>query len=37
MTLKPVLIIGGIGTAAANLNAFFPRYTVENVQKRELV
>ena len=36
-TIKPVLIIGGIGTAAANLNAFFPRFTVENVQKLEFV
>jgi hypothetical protein len=36
-TIKPVLIIGGIGTALANLNAFFPRFTVENVQKREFV
>ena len=36
-TIKPVLIIGGIGTALANLNAFFPRFTVENVQKLEFV
>ena len=31
-TLKPVLIIGGLGTAAAGVNAFFPRFAVENVQ-----
>ncbi len=36
-TIKPFLIIGGIGTAAAGLNAFFPRFTVENVQKLEFV
>jgi hypothetical protein len=36
-TIKPVFIIGGIGTALANVNAFFPRLTVENVQKREFV
>ena len=32
-TIKPVLIIGGLGTAAAGVNAFFPRFAVENVQK----
>ena len=37
MTLNPVLIIGGIGTAAGNLNVFIPRFTVENVQNREFV
>ena len=36
-TSKLVFIIGGIGTALANLNAFFPRFTVENVQKLEFV
>lgn len=36
-TLKPVLIIGGIGTAAAGLNAFFPRFAVENVQNLEFI
>jgi len=36
-TIKPVLIIGGLGTAAANLDAFFPRFAVENVQKMEFV
>ena len=29
--LKPVLIIGGLGTAACNLYAFFPRFAVANV------
>ena len=33
VTIKPVLIIGGLGTAAAGLDAFFPRFAVENVQK----
>ena len=37
VTIKPVLIIGGIGTALAGLNAFFPRFAVENVQKLEWV
>ena len=32
-TIKPVLIIGGLGTAAAGVDAFFPRFAVENVQK----
>ncbi len=36
-TLKPVLIIGGLGTAAAGVNAFFPRFAVENVQSLEFV
>ncbi len=36
-TLKPVLIIGGLGTAAAGVNAFFPRFAVENVQNLEFV
>ncbi len=30
-TLKPVLIIGGLGTAAAFLYAFFPQFAVENI------
>lgn len=29
--LKPVLIIGGLGTAAAGLYAFWPQFAVENV------
>ena len=37
VTIKPVLIIGGIGTALAGLDAFFPRFAVENVQKLEWV
>jgi len=37
VTIKPVLIIGGIGTALAGLNAFFPRFAVENVQNLEWV
>ncbi len=36
-TLKPVLLIGGLGTAAAGVNAFFPRFAVENVQNLEFV
>ncbi|MGB5718436.1 MAG: hypothetical protein WBN81_15250 [Gammaproteobacteria bacterium] len=36
-TIKPVFIIGGIGTAFANLVAFFHRFAVENVQKLEFV
>ncbi len=37
VTIKPVLFIGGIGTALAGLDAFFPRFAVENVQKLEWV
>jgi hypothetical protein len=37
VTIKPVLIIGGIGTALAGLDAFFPRFAVENVQKLDWV
>ncbi len=37
VTIKPVLIIGGAGTALAGLNAFFPRFAVENVQNLEWV
>ena len=36
-TLKPVLIIGGAGTALAGVDAFLPRYAVENVQKLEFI
>ena len=36
-TIKPVLIIGGLGTAAAGMNAFFPRFAVENVQKMTFI
>lgn len=36
-TFKPVFIIGGIGTAAAGLYAFWPQFAVENVAKLEFV
>ena len=36
-TLKPVLIIGGLGTALAGVDAFAPRFAVENVQNLEFV
>ena len=36
-TLKPVLIIGGAGTALAGLDAFSPRFAVENIQNMEFV
>ena len=32
LTIKPVLIIGGVGTALAGANAFFPQWAVENIQ-----
>ena len=34
-TIKPLLIIGGAGTALAGVNAFFPVFAVENVQGLE--
>ena len=34
-TTKPVLIVGGLGTALAGLNAFLPRFAVENLQQME--
>ena len=37
LTIKPVLIIGGAGTALAGLNAFFPRFAVERVQELEFI
>ncbi len=37
VTLKPVLIIGGIGTALAGVNAFLPQFAVANVQNLEWV
>ncbi len=37
VTIKPVLIIGGIGTALAGLNAFLPRFAVESVQNLDWV
>ena len=36
-TTKPVLVVGGVGTALAGLNAFLPRFSVENVQQMEWV
>jgi hypothetical protein len=36
-TIKPVLIIGGLGTAAAFLYAFIPRYAVANIAKLDWV
>ena len=36
-TVKPVLIIGGLGTAAAGLYAFFPQFTVKNIAQLEFV
>ena len=32
ITIKPVLILGGLGTALAGANAFLPRFAVENIQ-----
>ena len=36
-TIKPVLIIGGLGTAAAGVNAFLPRFAGENVQQMDFI
>jgi len=36
-TLKPVLVIGGAGTALAGVDAFAPRFAVENVQNMEFI
>ena len=36
-TIKPVLLVGGIGTALAGVNAFLPRFAVENVQNLDWV
>ena len=36
-TFKTFFIITGIGTAAAGLNAFLPKFTVETVQKLAFV
>ncbi len=36
-TIKPVLIIGGLGTAAAGLYGFFPRFAVENIAELEFI
>jgi hypothetical protein len=37
VTIKPVLIIGGLGTAAAGLYAFFPQFAVETIANLEFV
>jgi hypothetical protein len=37
VTIKPVLIIGGLGTAAAGLYAFFPQFAVKNIAELEFV
>ena len=37
VTVKPVLIIGGLGTAAAGLYAFIPQFAVENIAELEFV
>ena len=37
VTIKPLLIIGGAGTALAGANAFFPQFAVENIQEIEWV
>ena len=36
-TIKPVLIIGGLGTAAAGLYAFFPQFAVQTIANLEFV
>ena len=36
-TIRPVLILGGLATAAAGLNAFLPRFAVESIQKMEFI
>ena len=36
-TIKPVLIIGGLGTAAAFLYAFVPQFALANVAKLDFV
>jgi hypothetical protein len=36
-TIKPVLIIGGLGTAAAGLYAFFPQFAMENIAELEFI
>ena len=36
-TIKPVLIVGGLGTAAAGVDAFMPRFAVENIQRMEFI
>jgi hypothetical protein len=36
-TIKPVLIVGGAGTALIGINAFAPVFAVENIQQLEWV
>jgi len=36
-TIKPVLVLGGLGTALAGADAFFPQFAVENIQGLEWV
>ncbi len=37
LTFRPFFILTGIGTALASLDAFWPRWTVETVQKIQFV
>ena len=37
LTLKPVLIVGGLGTSAALLYAFAPQFAVENIAGLEFI
>ena len=37
VTIRPVLIVGGAGTALAGLDAFVPRFAVASIQKLEWV
>jgi len=37
VTIKPVLIVGGLGTAAAFLYAFWPEFALANVAKLDFV
>ena len=37
VTIKPVLIVGGLGTAAAGLYGFFPQFAVENIAELEFI
>jgi hypothetical protein len=36
-TFKPVFIIGGLGTAAAGLYAFWPQFAIQNVARLEFI
>ena len=37
ITLKPVLIVGGLGTAAAGLYAFAPQFSIANIAGLEFI